>query len=283
MAARVTVTARQERLGKELRRLRERAGMSLRDAARAAGVNEGKLSSMESGRVATSADRVRLLVGQYACEDTALVNALVAMTGERVRGWWETHRRMLPQDFLDLAELEHHAAYLRSFESVHIPGLLQTEEHVRAIYSSSAARLPSDQLEARVRFRLARHTVLAREEPFCYEVVIHEAALRVRVANREASQRQLLHIVKQSERPRVSVRVVPFDVDGFTRIGNPMLLAGGSVPTLDTVLLDTAHGARYMDAEAQLARYRQVINDVEGAALDPVESRNFIHRLAKNT
>lgn len=283
MAARVTITARQARLGKELRRLRERAGLSLREAARVTGINEGKFSAMESGRVATSADRVRLLAGTYACEDAALVEALVAMTGERVRGWWETHRRMLPQDFLDLAELEHHATYLRSFESVHIPGLLQTEEQVRAIYSSSAARLSSEHLEARVRFRLDRQAVLAREKPFRFEVVIHEAALRVRVANREATQRQLLHIVEQSERPQVTVRVVPFDVDGFTRIGNPMLIAGGSVPRLDTVLLDTAHGARYMDAEAQLSRYRGVIADVERAALGAVESRDFVHRLAKHT
>ncbi|MEU6678447.1 helix-turn-helix transcriptional regulator [Streptomyces sp. NPDC046925] len=283
MAARVTVTARQERLGKELRRLRERAGLSLREAARAAGINEGKFSTMESGRVATSADRVRLLAGQYACDDSALVDALAAMTGERARGWWDKHRRMLPQGFLDLAELEHHAAYLRSFENVQIPGLLQTEEQVRAIYSTSESRLPREQVEARVQFRLARQVALDKEAPFRFEVVIHEAALRVRVADGEVARRQLLHILEQSERPQVTVRVVPFERDGFTRIGNPMLIAGGSVPQLDTVLLDTAHGPMYMDAEAQLSRYRRVIGDVEGAALGVVESRDFLHELAKRT
>ncbi|MGW5862064.1 helix-turn-helix domain-containing protein [Streptomyces sp. NPDC055239] len=277
----MTITARQERLGKELRRLRERAGLSLREAARATGINEGKFSAMESGRVATSADRVRLLAGQYACDDPALIDALAAMTGERARGWWDAHRRMLPQGFLDLAELEHHATYLRSFENVQIPGLFQTEEHVRAIYSSSAARLPKEQLEARMRFRRERQNVLGKEEPFRFEVVIHEAALRVRVANREVARRQLLHILEQSEHPQVTVRVVPFDVDGFTRIGNPMLIPGGSIPQLDTVLLDTAHGATYMDAEAQLSRYRRVIDDVEGAALGVVESKDFLHELAK--
>jgi transcriptional regulator with XRE-family HTH domain len=281
MAARVTITARQERLGKELRKLRERAGLSLREAARATGINEGKFSNMESGRVAVSAERVRLLAGHYAYEGAAFVDALAAMTGERVRGWWETYRRQLPQGFLDLAELEHHAVYLRSFENVQIPGLLQTEEQVRAIYSSSVSRLPDEQVEARVQFRLRRQEVLSRAEPFRYEVLIHEAALRVRVADRQVARRQLLHILEQSERPQVTVKVVPFDLDGFTDIGNPMLIAGGSVPELDTVLLDTAHGATFMDAEAQLDRYRRVINNVEGVALGVVESRDFIHQLAQ--
>lgn len=93
----------------------------------------------------------------------------------------------------------------------------------------------------------------------------------------------MLHILEQSERPQVTVRVVPFEVDGFTRIGNPMLIAGGSVPQLDTVLLDTAHGATYMDAEAQLSRYRRVIDDVEGAALGVAESRDFLHELVKRS
>ncbi|TJZ41465.1 helix-turn-helix domain-containing protein [Streptomyces piniterrae] len=279
MVARRNITARQERLGKELRKLRERAGLSLREAARATGINEGKFSNLEAGRVGVSAERVRLLAGHYAAEDAAFVDALAAMTGEQVRGWWVDYRGQLPSGFLDLAELEHHAAHLRSFENVQIPGLLQTEEQVRAIYS--VARLPEEQLDARVHFRLRRQEVLGRPEPFRYEVVVHEAALRVRVADRKVARRQLLHIAEQSERPQVAVRVVPFDVDGFTEIGNPTLIAVGPVPQLDTVLLDTVHGGTFMDAEAQLGRYRRVISDVEGAALGVVESRDFIHRLAQ--
>ncbi|MFE5025458.1 helix-turn-helix domain-containing protein [Streptomyces sp. NPDC056656] len=281
MPARSITTARQERLGAELRKLRERALPTIREASEATGIAQTKMSMMETGRVGVSAERVRYLAGEYACDDAAFVDALAAMATERLRGWWEEYREALPPGFLDLAELEHHSRYLRSFESVHIPGLLQTEEQVRAIYGTSVSGLPEEQLDTRVRFRLRRQAVLDRAEPFHYTVVIHEAALRVRVADRKVARRQLLHIVEQSERPQVVVRVVPFDVDGFTRIGNPMLLAGGPVPRLDTVLLDTAHGGTFMDAEAQLGRYRRVLDDVERAALGPVESRDFIHRLAQ--
>lgn len=282
MPARTMTTARQERLAAELRKLRERAGLSVQGAAQVLGIAQTKLSNTESARVGVSPDRVRHFACQYVCEDVALVDALAAMAGERVRGWWEEYRELLPSVFLDLAELEHHAAYLKTFETVHIPGLLQTEEHVRAVFAYSVPELAERELDARVRYRLRRQTILDADPAVSYETLIHEAALRIRVADRKVAQRQLQHMLEASERPQVSLRVVPFDVDGFAGVGYPMLYVGGPVPQLDTVLLDTVHGGTFLDAELQLSRYRGLFHKVEGAALGVVESRDFIHRLVRD-
>jgi hypothetical protein len=77
------------------------------------------------------------------------------------------------------------------------------------------------------------------------------------------------------------VRVVPLEVDGFVGIDTPLVYANGAVPQLDTVLVDTPHGGAFLDAEAQLNRYREVLRKMESAALGVVESRNFIHRLVQ--
>ncbi|MGI5196212.1 helix-turn-helix domain-containing protein [Streptomyces sp. CA-288835] len=280
MVARSVITVRQERLGKELRKLRERAGLGLREAARATGINEGKLSNVEAGRVGVSAERVRFLATHYGAGDTPLVDALEVMATERVRGWWEEHRGLVPRGFVDLAELEHHSTHLRSFEIVHIPGLLQIEEHVRALYSEPSWGMAEEQREARTRFRLRRQEVLGRDDLPC-EVVIHEAALRIRRADRGVARRQLLHILEQSERPHVTVRVVPFDRDGFT-FNSAVLILGGPVPQLDTVLVDTPHGGNCLDAEAQLERYRRAFVQVQKSALGVVESKDFLHQLAQH-
>ncbi|WP_031482872.1 helix-turn-helix domain-containing protein [Streptomyces bicolor] len=279
MASRAVITARQERLGAELRKLRERAGLTLRVAAKAAGIAESKLSSTEAGRVGVSAERVRHLASQYACDDDALVDALVAMATERVRGWWEEYRGRVPSGYLDLAELEYHARYLRNFESVHIPGLLQTEDQVRAIFAGSVPRLSGEELETRVRFRLRRQGVLTGLR---YEALIHEAALRIRVADRKVAREQLLQLLERSELPQVGIRVVPFDADGFGGVVDPAAYAGGPVAQLDTVVLDSQHGSAFLDAEAQLARYREVLRKMEGAAMGVVESRELIHRIAQS-
>ncbi|GAA2090924.1 hypothetical protein GCM10009801_56240 [Streptomyces albiaxialis] len=203
------------------------------------------------------------------------------MAGERGRGWWSEYAGRLPSNFLDLAELEQVSTRLLTFESVHVPGLLQTEEHVRAIYAASVSAFSEEQIDHRTSFRLRRQRVLSREEPFSYDAVIHEAAMRVRVADRKVARRQLAHILEQSERPNISVRVVPFDIDGFTRIGNPMLYAEGATPRLDTVLLDNARGGIFVEAEDQLRRYRTVFDGVRSVALDAIGSRALIHRLSR--
>jgi len=157
-----------------------------------------------------------------------------------------------------------------------MPGLLQTEEQMRGIFASSVPLLSEEQREARVRYRLRRQEVLGE---VAYEAVIHEAALRIRAADSKVARSQLLHVLEQSERPQVTVRVVPFDVDGFAGISAPLVYAGGPVPQLDTVLVDTKHGGAYLDAEAQLNRYRAMLRTIEKVALGVVESRDFIHHL----
>ncbi|MPY63728.1 helix-turn-helix domain-containing protein [Streptomyces spongiae] len=275
MASRAVITARQERLGAELRKLRERAGLTLRAAARALGISESKLSSTEAGRVGVSAERVQHLASQYACHDATFVSALVAMATEPKGGWWEGYRGKVPSGYLDLAELEHHAKHLTNFECVHIPGLLQTGDQVRAIFGASVPKLSEEQLETRVEFRLRRQQAL---EGMRYAAVIHEAALRIRVADRKVAREQLLQILER----QVNVRVVPFDVDGFAGVVDPVVYAGGPVAQLDTVLVDSQHGSAFLDAEAQLARYREVLHKVEAAALGVVESRELIRRLAQD-
>ncbi|MDX3690103.1 helix-turn-helix transcriptional regulator [Streptomyces europaeiscabiei] len=276
MASRAVITARQERLGAELRKLRERAGLTLRAAAQTVGIAESKLSSAEAGRVGVSAERVRHLANRYVCDDAALVDALVAMATERGQGWWEEYREVVPGGYLRVAELEHHAAELKTFQPVHVPGLLQTEEQMRGTFASSVPSLSEEQCEARVRFRLRRQEILGKVG---YKAVIHEATLRIRAADNEVAREQLLHILERSELPGVAVRVVPFDVDGFAGISAPLVYARGPVPQLDTVLADSTHGGAYLDAEAQLNRYRAMFRTIEEVALGVVESRDFIHHL----
>jgi hypothetical protein len=161
---------------------------------------------------------------------------------------------------------------------MHIPALLQTQEQMRGIFTSTVPKLPECEIDVRVRFRLRRQEIVGGVD---YRAVIHEAALRIRAADTKVARDQLLHILEQSDRPQVTVRVVPFDVDGFVVIDTPLVYANGPVPQLDTVLVDKPHGGAFLDAEAQLSRYRQVLRKLESAALGVVESRDFIHRLVQ--
>ncbi|MFJ8104219.1 helix-turn-helix domain-containing protein [Streptomyces sp. NPDC096132] len=281
MARRRQVTARQERLGAELRKLREAAGLKGREAAALLGTDSAQVSQIEFGTAGVSETRVRQLAAHYSCTDTELVEALVAMATDRTRGWWEEYQGLLPASFLDLAELEHHATYRLDVEFLHVPGLFQTEDYARAVFSYRVPKLPHGDLELRVRHRMARKAIITGSAPAPYTAVIHEAALRIRVGDRAVMRAQLGRILEFSAEEHITVRVVPFDLDGFGGATNAMMYVGGAVPKLDTALRDGPQGAGFIDSEAQLGAFRTLFHMVESVSLAPDRSRDFMHRLAK--
>ncbi|MGW5866153.1 helix-turn-helix domain-containing protein [Streptomyces sp. NPDC055239] len=281
MPPRSQPTARQVRLGAELRRMRDAAGMTAKEVAQFLGSTSAQMSQMEAGIAGVSEQRVRSLAAHYACGDEALIDALVAMAVDRTRGWWEEYREVLPPVFLDLAELEHFATFMQVVGTAHVPGLLQTDDYARAVLSYRVPELPETELEPRVAHRVRRRSVLSREGAVSFEAVLHESVLRTRVADRRVAREQLDELLRQSERPNVSVRVIPFDVDGFAGASSMMLYAGGSVEALDTVQRDAPYGTALLDAPAQLLAMRTLFRKVEAVSLEPAKSREFIHRVAK--
>ena len=276
MVKRREPTARQMRLAAELRRLREAAGLTSRQAAALLGVAPAQITHIESALAGVSEQRVRRLASHYACTDGEFVDALVAMATDRTQGWWEEYRGLLPTPFLDLSELEHHARFLRHVAILYVPGLLQTEEYSRAVFSARLPELTVEELELRIRHRKERQRFAIP-----YEAVIHEAALRIRVSDRATSRSQLVRLLELSEADHISVRVIPFDRDHFPRASGTMTYVGGPLPKLDTVVRDALHGTVFIDSEAQLNTYRTSFRKVEEASLDPEKSRDFIHSLAK--
>ncbi|MEU0964757.1 helix-turn-helix transcriptional regulator [Streptomyces sp. NPDC005917] len=278
MALRSEPTARQLRLAVELRRLRDAAGLTAREAAALLGVTAPVISQIESGIAGLSEKRLRRLAANYSCTDQELIDALAAMATARTKGWWEEYRELLPTPFLDLAELEYHAAFLQEVQFLFVPGPLQTESYARAVFSDRVPELPADEVELRVRHRM-RRAAAAAETP--YEAVIHEAALRIMVGDRSTSRTQLTHVLEASDAGHVTVRVIPFHLEGFTSAASAMTYVGGAVPKLDTVVRDGPQGAAFIDSEAQLSTFRTLFHKVESASLDPEHSRDFIHKLSK--
>lgn len=128
---------------------------------------------------------------------------------------------------------------------------------------------------------MERKVVIASPTSTPYEVVIHEAALRIRVGDRAAARAQLARILELSEADHITVRVIPFELDGFAGATNAMMYVGGAVPKLDTAVRDAPHGAAFIDSEAQLGAFRTLFRMVEAVSLEPTRSRDFIHRMTK--
>lgn len=280
MAPRHTPTVRQRRFGAEIRRLRDAAGMSAPVAAQRLGTDRTMISNIEAGRFGISAERLRRLASIYECDDSELIEALAAMTGGRTRGWWDEYRGKIPPDFLDVAELEHHATSLRTLQTAHIPGIFQTEEHARALFDLFIPALPRLEVELRVAHRLARHSVVEREPGMPYTGLVYEAALHLRIGGPRVARTQLNYLLEESERPNVQLLVIPLTAEGFPMAGDTMMYATAASPHLDTVEVDSPIGAVFFDSPTQLSHFRRRLDSVEQVALNPSESRDRILEIA---
>ncbi len=275
-------TGRQLRFGAELRKLRERAGLTATEAGQLMGIKQAQVSNMEAGRVGVSPERVRTLAHHYECSDSVLIESLSDMTSERTRGWWELYRGSLPGLLLDLAELEHHAHAIRDATTARVPGLLQTRAYALEIFRQAVTELSPPDIEHRLSFRIKRQAILYREDdPTPYEAIVHEAALRMKVGGPAVSREQLQHLLDLSEHEHITLRAITFDAGAYPGSGQSIYYAHGPVPQLDTVHLDQSHGIAFLDAEAQLHKYRTLFARMEAVALPPEKSRDLIHHVMR--
>ncbi|MEV1069575.1 helix-turn-helix transcriptional regulator [Streptomyces sp. NPDC050263] len=227
-------TARRRRLGTELRRLRERTGLTATQAAALVGATQSRVSDIEAGRYGVGPDRVCAIARHYDCTDEPLIDALAALTGERRRGRWEECRDILSPRALDLTEVEHHATALRVAHVINIPGLLQTPDHARALFGHTVPPLKPHEIEHRVSHRIRRQEILHREQPPPYTAIIHEAALRMRFGDRDTIRAQLHHPNEISELNHVTITVIPFESGPFHPSVQGIDYFHGAVPQLDT-------------------------------------------------
>jgi transcriptional regulator with XRE-family HTH domain len=273
-------TVRQQRLGIELRKIRTQADMTLQAMAAALGTDPPKVSQMESGKAGISADRLRSWAAAGKCENSRLVDALVTMTQDRGRHWWDEYRGKLSAAFLDTAEMEWHSIGSVSWATAYIPGLLQTSAYASAIFGRARPPLPRHEIDLRTAFRIQRQSTGVGGERFC-TAYVHEAALRMRFGGASVLRAQLSSLLEDSERPNVEIRVIPFDVDTFPGEAENLHLISGVIPELDTVQVDLVKRTEFIHSEANLNSYRNMLTRVEEVALTMQKSRDFVHRVAK--
>ncbi|MEU1507182.1 helix-turn-helix transcriptional regulator [Kitasatospora sp. NPDC005748] len=278
MPPRLSPTVRQQRLGIELRKMREHAGMTPKAMAAALGTDVPKISQIENGKSGISADRLNSWAANSKCSNTALIEALTLMTHDRGRHWWHSFRGRVPNGMLDIAELEHHAESLLVLNTVSIPGLLQTDRYSAAMFTRLRPPLPPHDAEVRTAFRAQRQRILADgASPFT--AFIHEAALRMQFGGPAVLRGQLARLLADADRPGITIRAIPFSVDTYPGSGEDLFFAQGAVPELDTVQIDLTQGPQFIHAEAELDSYRAIVAESETIALGPSETSEFIRHI----
>ncbi|TDD82528.1 XRE family transcriptional regulator [Actinomadura darangshiensis] len=270
-------SVRQRRLAAELRRLRERRGLTGDEVAERLTWSTAKVSRIENARTGAKIGDVRRLLDLYEIDGARHEDLISLALDAGQRGWWEDYRD-LPSSLADFIALESEATATREWGSTVFPGLLQTESYARNVIAgwSSLATLPPQELERRLDVRMRRRELL--DGPLELSAVLDEAVLQRRIGDQKVMREQLEHLCLMTERPNVTVQILPLGIAHAVLAESFILLEFSPVHDItfpDIVHTESLTISHFAD-EAVTYMYRLAYSTLAGQALDAAESRRRI-------
>ncbi|MCC8249520.1 helix-turn-helix domain-containing protein [Saccharothrix luteola] len=208
MSQQDTPIVHQRRLRAELRKFRDAAGVTQKQAAERLDWSISKVIRIENGITNVGITDLRALLALYSVVDEVKVEELVAMArASRKSVWWTGYRQFINPQLYALIGYEASASAIRQFQAQTLPGLLQTAGYVQAL----AIAFDIDPETARIgaEIREKRQQIMVDEGPDMV-FILDESILRRGVGNLEVARDQLQRIKENSMLPNISIRVLPF-------------------------------------------------------------------------
>jgi transcriptional regulator with XRE-family HTH domain len=281
MAATPSPTVRRKRLGIELRRLREQAGLTCEEVGHRLDCSGTRISRIETGRISIRPGDVRELLEIYGVTGTG-ADLLVQLAREaRQKGWWHTYGRALPAWFEAYVGLEAAAARFRDFQSMVIPGLLQTEDYARAVLRAAPSPGSADEIDRQVALRMERQNILAQPNPPDLWLVLAESVVRVKVGGPAVTRSQLRLLIDVAGRSNVTLQVLPFTTAAHVQPISPFTILDFP-DAADPTVVYTEHltGGLFLEAEEEVSRYTVVFDHLRAEALGTAASIDLIAGIA---
>jgi transcriptional regulator with XRE-family HTH domain len=277
-------TVGRRKLRSAIRRAREASGLTQEQVAAAMDWSLSKLIRIEAGYVSISTNDVKALLSHYQVSDPAEVSELVDLARvARQRTWWSQYRESVPPAYFSYIGLEAEAARLCFYQSVGMPGLLQTEAYAQAVAKIVIPNFDDPgEAQASVALRLRRQReVLDRPDPPTIEVVLDEATLHRQTGGPEVMHEQLMHLMSLGEAESFTIQVLPFTSPVYTPLGQFVIIRFAGTADPDVVYLESTGLEDVLDHPEAVAAHVQTFDGLRQAALGPAESLARIGELAR--
>ena len=274
------------RLRTELRRARERAGLTRDQVTAALEMSMSKVVRIEAGTVGISANDLRALLNLYHVQDPDEVNSLLALArGGREKPVRSQYGDAASPRLLELIEIEAAASSTRHFQPLMVPGLLQTREYARAILEQlNRGRGVSDELiEARVEVRMKRQELLERDDAPEMFFVLDEAVTRRVAVGPQVMREQLDRLIDLAVRDRITIEVLAFGAGLYPALNGSFVIYGfPGVADSDVLYQEGPEGDEISSDNPELiSRYRDIFEELRRLSLGPEGSLSFLNALAK--
>ncbi|MCZ4512318.1 helix-turn-helix transcriptional regulator [Streptomyces sp. ActVer] len=269
-------------LGKRLRHLREQAGVSFEDAARAIEVTPLTVRRIEKAEVGLRIPYVRELLHTYGVPESEVEDFLSMAREANQPGWWYSYRDVLPDWFSAYVSLESEASVIRLYEPHYVPGLLQTHDYAAALMHIGFPNETKEDIDRRVALRLKRQDLLTKSEAPAVWAVLDETVLRRPVGGAEVMRAQIDRLNEALDMPKVRIQILRYSVGAHPGAFGPFHhFRFGFSELPDVVYTESLVGSVYVDQPADVVTYLEVMDRMSVQAEPVARTRAILAELRK--
>ena len=239
-----------------------------------------KVNRIETARVAVTPRDVKDLLSLYDVRDHDYREVLVMLArSSRDRAWWTQYRDIVRPD--SFVALESEATAMRNWEPVVIPGLLQTEAYMRALFSTMLSIDRRPHLDRAVSLRIARQRRLTDDDPLKLHAIIDESVVHRQIGGELVMAEQLRHLLAVAKLPAVTLRILPYRAGEHLLLATSMVILDfGAAADLDIVYVEGfGRAGRYMKEAAKVDHYREVFDRLSSRCLNAEETTTLVEDL----
>ncbi|MFI5494561.1 helix-turn-helix domain-containing protein [Actinoplanes sp. NPDC051859] len=274
-------TVRLRRLASELRNLRQAAGLTREDAAEQTNINSATLYRIETAKARPQRRTLLTLLDKYEVTDPARRAALVELSKQATQlGWLQAYESELPEEYTTYISFESEARSVRNYESLFVPGLLQTDGYTRAVVTASLPYASDNEIQQRVETRVQRQASITKDDPLKLWVIVDEAVLHRTVGGAELMDGQLRHLAETTNQPHITFQVLPYTVGAHPGMhGAFAVMDFPDAADPELVYIENMAGALYLEKEGDVRRYAEMFDQLRAAALNVADSRRLLTSL----
>ncbi len=243
-----------------------------------------KMIRIEAGTVGISTTDLKALLDHYRLDDPDLTSQLVALArAARERSWWSVYRDIASPGLLQLIGYEAASFVIRNFETLLVPGLLQTEDYAHAVLRSMQEEATAERINTWVEIRMRRQEQLDRDDPPLLFFILDEAAVRRLIGGKDVMRRQLHYLVEMADKPNVTIEIVPFSTGAHPGLKGPFVIIEFPDPGDDDVLFLEARGDFIrggISEEGEASAHRETFEQLRRLSLSPDDSVAYLAKLA---
>ncbi|HEY0697150.1 MAG TPA: helix-turn-helix transcriptional regulator [Micromonospora sp.] len=271
-------------LGRQLRDIRERRGMTLKMVGEVLQRDHTALSRYERAEWPIRRAEVVALLDLYGCHDEETRRRFLQLVDDVWTDdpWIRDYGDVVDPSFVDFPWLESRAEVIHSYHATLIPGLFQLPEYAAlVIRNAEGPHCAQSAVDRWVELRMNRQRLLDDERGARIEAVIDEAALRRRVGGAALMRAQLDRIGQLAGKGRVEVRVLPADVALHDGLGGSFwFFQLPSAYPAGVGYLEYLTGRAYVES-AESEHFLRAYRRVRDAALDPRDSAKLIATISE--